>query len=268
MINTVEDWIEHVKIAMGFKQGDTKIGTPIWTKKAYENFCNGEFSFGVTSTNVMEAILLVIKEYDPSKYDSALAAAKKTIELERKKGKKLIKLAKMYERMRGVRVLEKLTEKELELMQNFDSQIMETIADVLKNSKDLLEIEKWQNFELDFSIPVEEKIIIFQKIKSNIENFKNVVGIYAIFDGDTCLYIGQGKRIWERIKSHYQASKGLVSNKRWVGYFEQYQKNLKIFWIEYNKLNEPVLDDKLRGLFEHVLQIKYNPIFNSYKYYY
>ena len=102
MINTVEDWIEHVEIAMGFKQGDTTIGTPVWTEKIYKDFCNGEYSFGATGTNVMEAILLVIKKYDPSKYDSALTALKKTIEFERKKGKKLIKLAKMYERMSGI----------------------------------------------------------------------------------------------------------------------------------------------------------------------
>jgi hypothetical protein len=102
MPNTVEDWIEHVEIAMGFKQGDTKIGDPIWTKRIYEDFCDGEYSFGATGTNVVAAILFVIKKYDPSKYDSALIALKKTIELERKKGKKLIKFTKMYERMSGI----------------------------------------------------------------------------------------------------------------------------------------------------------------------
>jgi len=61
MPNTVEDWIEHIEIAMGFKQGDTKIGGPIWTKKIYKDLCNGENSFGATGTNAMEAILLVIK---------------------------------------------------------------------------------------------------------------------------------------------------------------------------------------------------------------
>ena len=67
-----------------------------------------------------------------------------------------------------------------ELMPNFDPQIIETIANVLKNSKTLLGIEEWQNFELDFSTPFEEKNEIFQKIKNKIDNFNDVAGIYAI----------------------------------------------------------------------------------------
>jgi len=89
MINTVENWIEHIEIAMGFKQGDTKIGDPIWAKRIYEDSCKGKSSFGSTGTNVMETILLVIKDRAPSKWDSAKAALEKTIELERKKEKSL-----------------------------------------------------------------------------------------------------------------------------------------------------------------------------------
>ena len=100
MPNTVKDWIEHVEIAMGFKQGDTKIGDPIWTKRIYEDFCNGRSSFGATGTNVMEAVLRVIKKYNPNKYKMALNGLKDTIEHEREMGKPLIKLGKMYERMR------------------------------------------------------------------------------------------------------------------------------------------------------------------------
>ena len=101
MPNTLEDWIDHVEISMGFKQGDTYIGDIIWTKRVYDDLCIGEYSFGATSTNVMEAILLVIKKYNPSKYDLALTGLKKIIEFEREKGRPLIKLAKMYERMKG-----------------------------------------------------------------------------------------------------------------------------------------------------------------------
>ncbi len=109
MPHTVEDWIEHVEIVLGFKQGDTRIGISDWTKRIYEDFCNGEASFGATSTNAMEAVLIVIQTYDSSKYDLALTGLKKTIELERDKGKSLKKLGEMYNRMRGATLPEKVT---------------------------------------------------------------------------------------------------------------------------------------------------------------
>jgi hypothetical protein len=99
--NTVEDWKEHVKIAMGYKEGETNIGTPTWTRKIYEDFCNGEASFGATSAKGIEAVLLVIKEYLPNKYDLALAGLRKTIENGRAEGKPLVKLGEMYQRMGG-----------------------------------------------------------------------------------------------------------------------------------------------------------------------
>ena len=99
--NTVEDWKEHVEIVMGYKEGETNIGTPSWTKKIYDDFCNGEASFGATSAKGIEAVLLVIKEHLPHNYNLALAGLRKTIENERAEGKPLVKLAEMYQRMGG-----------------------------------------------------------------------------------------------------------------------------------------------------------------------
>ena len=101
MINTVEEWKEHVEISLGFKQGVTEIGDTAWTKRIYENFCIGEPSFGATCTNAMEATLMVIKIYEPDKYNFALKGLKRTIENYRNKGKRCIKLGKMYERISG-----------------------------------------------------------------------------------------------------------------------------------------------------------------------
>ena len=39
MPNSVKDWIEHIEIALGFKQGDSEIGDINWTKKIYNDFC-------------------------------------------------------------------------------------------------------------------------------------------------------------------------------------------------------------------------------------
>jgi len=99
--NTVEDWKEHVEISMGYKEGKTNIGTPSWTRKIYDDFCNGEASFGATSTKTIEAVLLVIEEHLPNKYNLALAGLRKTIENGRAEGKPLVKLGEMYERMGG-----------------------------------------------------------------------------------------------------------------------------------------------------------------------
>lgn len=99
MINTVKDWIEHIEIALGIKKGVTNIGDIDWTRRIYEDFCNGKSSFGATGTNAMEAMLLVIKKYNPSKYKLALTGLKNTIEIGINKGGKLIKLSKMYRRM-------------------------------------------------------------------------------------------------------------------------------------------------------------------------
>jgi len=101
MKNTVKDWVEHIEIAMGFKQGDTSIGTISWTRKIYKDFCSGKASFGANGTNAMEAVLVVIKANDSSKYQLALTGLRKTIEQEREKGRPLAKMAKMFERMGG-----------------------------------------------------------------------------------------------------------------------------------------------------------------------
>ncbi len=67
--------------------------------KIYKDFCDGKLSFGATSANTMEAVLLVFKAHEPSKSKLALEGLRKTIDLEREKGKTLVKLSEMYERM-------------------------------------------------------------------------------------------------------------------------------------------------------------------------
>lgn len=150
-------------------------------------------------------------------------------------------------------------------METFDPDIFVKISSVIENSARIVEIESWQHFELDFSTPIENGNEIYQNIKDNIHNFSNVSGIYAIFDGKECLYIGKGLRIWERIKSHYKAAQGLDKALRWANFFKQYQKKLQIYWLEYRHLENKILDDKLRELFEYILQVKYRPVFEKSK---
>jgi hypothetical protein len=99
--NTVEDWQDHIEIAMSFKHGVTGIGDSKWTRNIYEDFCKGEVSFGATSTPFVEALLCTIKSHEPSKYQHALNGLRKTIEHGKGQGKPLIKLTTMYEKMGG-----------------------------------------------------------------------------------------------------------------------------------------------------------------------
>ena len=101
MVTSVNDWMKHVEISVGFCEGTTTIGDIGWTRNIYNDFCNGEPSFGANTTNAMEATLTIIKQHDPSKYNLALTGLRRTIEQERKNGKALIKLEKMYIRMGG-----------------------------------------------------------------------------------------------------------------------------------------------------------------------
>lgn len=144
---------------------------------------------------------------------------------------------------------------------NSSSQILSEVCDVLKDSSGLLEIEKWKCFEIDFSKPIEKKEEIYSLIKGNTGK---ITGLYAIFDGPVCLYIGKGKIISQRIKAHYNASKDFKQPPRWVAFFKQYSKKLNIHWVEYNNLKNDSLDDQLRQLFEVVLQLKYEPEFEKF----
>jgi len=52
---------------------------------------------------------------------------------------------------------------------------------------------------------------------------------------------------------------------RWAKFFKQYKKILKVYWIEYRYLENKILDDKLRELFEYILQVKYRPTFEKFE---
>ncbi|GMR05983.1 MAG: hypothetical protein BMS9Abin25_0564 [Gammaproteobacteria bacterium] len=98
---TTAEWKEHIEIVMGYRKGETTIGTPSWTMAIHDSFCKGEAAFGATSTTAAEAMLQVIKEHTPNKYPAALQGLRATILDARAKGGKLRKVAKMYERVSG-----------------------------------------------------------------------------------------------------------------------------------------------------------------------
>lgn len=130
----------------------------------------------------------------------------------------------------------------------------------LEQIQNNLIIENWENFQLDFSKNFEYKNEIIQKIKSKTENKS---GFYSIFKNQDCLYIGVGRPIWSRLKSHYYASQGKDKAKRWDEFFQKQKTELTIYWKEFSCVENHKIDDKVRLLIEAVLTEKYNPEFEK-----
>lgn len=135
---------------------------------------------------------------------------------------------------------------------------IETIINKIELSKNDFNILSWHNFNIDFSHPLERKNEIIKILK---ENLKDTLGFYAIYDDKECLYIGIGRPIWSRIKSHYYASHENDRAVKWVNFFKENQKQLQIYWKEYCVSDNIKIDDKVRQLLESILTETFNPKF-------
>ena len=98
---TVEAWVKHIEIVLGYQTGESHIGTYDWTVTIHDKLCKGETPFGIKGTNAAEAMLQVIKVHTPNNYSSALLAMKNVILVGRINGEKLKKLGLMWERVSG-----------------------------------------------------------------------------------------------------------------------------------------------------------------------
>jgi hypothetical protein len=132
----------------------------------------------------------------------------------------------------------------------------------LKQIENDLKIENWKNFELDFSTDFQYKYQTIQMIKTQIGTN---AGFYAIFKEKNCLYIGIGRPIWSRLKSHYYASQGKDKAKRWSDFFQNHKTVLKVYWKEFSCVENSKIDDKTRLLIEAILTIEYEPEFENQK---
>ena len=130
--------------------------------------------------------------------------------------------------------------------------------------KKVSNLENWNKFNLDFSRKLENKKINHDIIKKNIPNYKEVNGVYAIFDGENCLYIGKGRPIWSRIKSHYHSSQRPEPPKaiEWSDFFSQYRKELTIYWYQIDFSSDKKINDKVSETVEIILKSVYEPKFN------
>jgi hypothetical protein len=144
---------------------------------------------------------------------------------------------------------------------NETTKTIDSIISELEKVKQNLNITEWQSFELDFSNKFENRKEITQALQTNIG--KETSGFYSIFDKDKCLYIGIGRPIWKRIKSHYYATNEKDKAERWVNFFITKKATLTIYWKDFSISERTKIDDKTRQLIEVILTEKYNPEFEQ-----
>lgn len=122
-------------------------------------------------------------------------------------------------------------------------------------------IENWPGQEFDFASENKEEIITSIKKAFN-HNSEEQSGFYAIFKDSECLYIGVGKPVWLRIKSHYYAcGHGNETNKRWRDFFHAHKGKVKIYWLAFDIISNPKLGSKIRLVLESILEDRYKPKF-------
>ncbi|WP_293301187.1 hypothetical protein, partial [Pedobacter sp. UBA4863] len=96
----------------------------------------------------------------------------------------------------------------------------------LNSFENTLEISEWSSFNLDFSNS--NKKLIYSKIDNEIGYTD---GFYAIFYNKKCLYIGIGKNVATRIKSHYKGSLGEEKEERWSDFFQRIKKEVTVYYL-------------------------------------
>lgn len=106
------------------------------------------------------------------------------------------------------------------------------------------------------------KVFPFQEILK----FKNSIdkpGIYAITDKNgQILYIGKAKSVYNRLKSHFNATQGKEKAEAWAQFFEYFNSDLKAFYFLTDSISNKNLENVNQAL-ERILQVKYNPLFDQ-----
>jgi len=92
---------------------------------------------------------------------------------------------------------------------------------------------------------------------------KSVNGLYALKHPQYgIVYIGKGKPIFNRIKSHYYATKGKEKAPAWKQFFEYVTDDITVYWFEVDN-TDPIIGEQTREVLERLLQIKYKPLFET-----
>lgn len=93
---------------------------------------------------------------------------------------------------------------------------------------------------------------------------RSIHGLYALKHPQYgIIYIGKGKPIFRRIRSHYKATlkKGHEKAPAWRYFFELINSEITLYWFEVDHA-DLFLGEQYREALERLLQIKYKPLFD------
>ncbi|MGB5708435.1 MAG: hypothetical protein WBM41_16585 [Arenicellales bacterium] len=100
--NSVSDWKESIEIALGFKNGVSKLDqNASFIKNIYTKFRSGEPAYGVSGVKAMKALFQVIEKYEPQTRRLALEGLKASIE---QSDKPFHKLRALYHELSGEQI--------------------------------------------------------------------------------------------------------------------------------------------------------------------
>ena len=130
----------------------------------------------------------------------------------------------------------------------------------------ILPWESWNNFLFKHHNPANpaEKTIQIERLKHELglDQGNNPDGLYAYKQGSELLYVGKGRPIFNRLKSHYRESyepvPGDTKDQRWHRFFSAHTGDITIYWIS-------VEDETSRKIFELALQAHSQPSFENFR---
>ncbi|MBT3245186.1 MAG: hypothetical protein HN352_18725 [Bacteroidetes bacterium] len=137
----------------------------------------------------------------------------------------------------------------------------------LLRKSNILPVEDWKHFTFYHGVPKAgtteaAQINILKKELQKVGGSYKHDGLYAYKMGKEYIYIGKGKPIFNRLKSHYRESfkepRKDGKGGRWNAFFSQYIGELSIYWI-------PVEEEVDRKTLEIALHETIETTFEEFK---
>jgi len=75
--------------------------------------------------------------------------------------------------------------------------------------------------------------------------------------------LGKAKKIYDRLRSHNEATKGNEKAECWRQFFMAITGNIIAYWYPVESKNNEVKEENARQILERLIQLKYEPIFDK-----
>ncbi len=142
------------------------------------------------------------------------------------------------------------------------NDIFNKAIDFLKNNENILDIDNWKSFQIDFSVFEKDKIR--KQIINEVEfklGHKNKSGLYAIKKGNDILYVGKANILYKRLFDHYRETHLTnypLKYKKWYDFFnENCKKEITIKIISINICDDSKISHPFIEFIEQVVISKY-----------